>query len=50
MTASISSVVIGLFICLSGLDLILVSDIYPENCPFPLCFPILWSVGFQNMI
>ena len=49
MTVSISSAVIGLFNLLSGLDLILVNDIYPENCPFTLSFPILWSAGFQSM-
>jgi hypothetical protein len=32
--------------CLSDLDLILISDICQENCPFLLDFPILWSRSF----
>ena len=47
MTVSISLGIIGLF-KLSGLDLILVSGVSPENCPFPLNFPVLWSTGFEE--
>ena len=49
MTASISLGVIGQFKLLSDHGLILVIDIYPESCPFPLDFPILWRTGFQSM-
>ena len=45
MKVSISLGVIHLLNCFSGLDLILVCGTYPENCPFPLNFTILWSTS-----
>ena len=49
LTVSIYSAIIGVFNLLIWSWFNLVSDIYPESCPFPLCFPILWSTSFQNM-
>jgi hypothetical protein len=42
----IDSIFLGFLECLLGHDLTLVSGIHPENHPFHLDIPILWSTGF----